>query len=127
MAVKCEVLKKWSKSKHFTFNFLSRKSCHIKPILRELHWLSISYRIIYKSLLIELLETYSPSRNLRSSNMFLLQEHRSKHSWGDRSFEVAAPRLWNELPPALKSCTSILSFKKLLKTYLMREAFNDLA
>ena len=116
---------------------LSRKSEHITPVLRDLHWLPVSHRIIYKLLLTvfkslnnmapsyisDLLKLYLPSRNLRSSNMYLLQEKRSKHSWGDRSFVVAAPRLWNALPPALKSCSTISSFKKHLKTHLMREAF----
>ena len=51
----------------------------------------------------ELLKVYTPSRNLRSSNMSLLKEPTSKRTWGDRSFSVAAPRLWNHLPTKLKS------------------------
>ena len=31
---------------------LSRKFNHITPILRELHWLPVKYRIIYKILLL---------------------------------------------------------------------------
>ena len=67
---------------------LSRKSCHITPILKELHWLPVSQRIVFKRMLIvhksvnniasiyisELLKVYTPSRNLRSSNMSLLKE-----------------------------------------------------
>ena len=34
----------------------------------------------------ELLKVYTPSRNLRSSNMSLLKEPTSKRTWGDRSF-----------------------------------------
>ena len=64
----------------------------------------------------ELLKVYTPSRNLRSNNMSLLKEPTSKRTWGDRSFSVAAPRLWNHLPPQLKSCHSITRFKSLLKT-----------
>ena len=74
----------------------------------------------------ELLKIYTPSRNLRSSNMSLLQEPTSKRTWGDtRSFSVAAPRLWNHLPPKLKSCHSITRFKSLLKTHLMSQFFKD--
>lgn len=119
---------------------LSRKSCHITPILCELHWLPVSFRITYKILLIvykslnglapvyisELINLYSPLRNLRSSNLCLLQGRRAKHSWGDRSFHVIAPRLWNALPLELKSCNNILVFKRLLKTHLMKLAFPDL-
>ena len=67
----------------------------------------------------ELLKVYTPSRNLHSSNMSLLKEPTSKRTWGDRSFSVAAPRLWNHLPTKLKSCHSITRFKSLLKTHLI--------
>ena len=68
---------------------------------------------------------YTPSRNLRSSNMSLLKEPTSKRTWGDMSFSVAAPRLWNHLPTKLKSCHSITRFKSLLKTHLMSQFFKD--
>ena len=118
---------------------LSRKSCHITPMLKELHWLPVSQRIVFKLMLIvhksvnniapiyisELLKVYTPSRNLRSSNMSLLKEPTSKRTWGDRSFSVAAPRLWNHLPTKLKSCHSITRFKSLLKTHHMSQFFKD--
>ena len=118
---------------------LSRKSCHITPILKELHWLPVSQRIVFKLMLIvhksvnniapiyisELLKVYTPSRNLRSSNMSLLKEPTSKRTWGDRSFSVAAPRLWNHLPTKVKSCHSITRFKSLLKTHLMSQFLKD--
>ena len=110
---------------------LSRKSCHITlEILKELHWLPVSQRIVFKLMLIvhksfnniapiyisELLKVYTPSRNLRSSNMSLLKEPTSKQTWGDRSFSVAAPRLWNHLRTKLKSCHSKTRFKSLLNS-----------
>ena len=75
----------------------------------------------------ELLKVYTPSRNLRYSNMSLLKEPTSKRTWGDtcRSFSVAALRLWNHLPTKLKSCHSITRFKSLLKTHLMSQFFQD--
>ena len=114
---------------------LSKRSCHITPILKELHWLPVSQRIVLKLMLIvhksfnniapiyisELLKVYTPSRNLRSSNKSLLKEPTSKRNWGDRSFSVAAPRLWNHLPTKLKSCHSIIGFKSMLKTHLMSQ------
>ena len=113
---------------------LSRKSCHIAPILKELHWLPVPQRIVLKLMLIvhksfnnifELLKVYTPSRNLRSSNMSILKEPTSKRTWGDRFFSVAAPRLWNHLPTKLKSCHSKTRFKSLLKTHLMSQYFKD--
>ena len=118
---------------------LSRKSCHITPILKELRWLPVSQRIVFKLIkmlivhksvnniapiyISELFKVYTPSRNLRSSNMSLLKEPTSKRTWGDMSFSVAAPRLWNHLPTKLKSCHSITRFKSLLKTHLMSQFF----
>ena len=49
--------------------------------------------------------------------MSLLKEPTLKWTWGDRSFSVAALRLWNHLPTKLKSCHSITRFKSLLKTH----------
>ena len=109
-----------------------------------LHWLPVSQRIVFKLMLIvhksvnniapiyisELIKVYTPSRNLRSSNlrssnMSLLKEPTSKRTWGDRSFSVATLRLWNHLPTKLKSCHSITRFKSLLKTHLMSQFFKD--
>ena len=115
----------------------SRKSCHITPILKELHWLPINQRIIFKLLLIvykctnnvapsyltELLSKYLPTRTLRSGNMELLKERKSNRTWGDRSFATAAPRLWNELPFNKRTAKSIAVFKKLLKKHLMSKTF----
>ena len=64
----------------------SKKLDHIIPVLNDLHWLPIHKRIDYKLLSItqkcvisacpqylsDLLNTYKPSRNLRSSNQALL-------------------------------------------------------
>ena len=118
----------------------SRKSCHITPILKGFHWLPVSQRIVFKLLMIvykctnniapsylsELLLQYSLTRTLRSGNKQLLQEAKSNRSWGDRSFAITAPRLWNELPFNIRTAKSInlLSLKKQLKSHLMSETFS---
>ena len=71
----------------------------------------------------ELLSQYSPMRTLRSGNKQLLQEAASNRSWGDRSFAISAPQLWNELPFNI-TAKSIIVFKKLLKTHLMSDTFS---
>ena len=74
--------------------------------------------IVYKCInniapyLSELLSQYSPTRTLRSGNKQLLQEAKSNRSWGDGSFAIAAPRLWNELPFNIRTAKSITVFKK---------------
>ena len=112
---------------------LTTKYSHIKPVLLDLHWLPVSSRIIYKLLLIvfkslngqapayihDMLNIYKPSRNLRSANRYLLQEIKSNRTWGDRSFSIAAPHLWNQLPLHIKTSTSIHSFKTSIKTHLI--------
>jgi len=113
---------------------------HISPILFELHWLPIKYRINFKILLImyKALHGLAPNYitelitvkplslyNLRSDGELFLQRPTIKSSvtLGDHSFALAAPLLWNELPTEICDANSILIFKKLLKTFLFKKAF----
>ncbi len=111
---------------------LTKKVCHITPVLQSLHWLPIKKRITFKLLLLvyhavhgsspiylqNSIQAYQPSCRLRSSHSLLLQVSRSRHSWGDHSFSHAGPSLWNNLPLLLRQASSASSFKQLLKTYL---------
>ena len=65
---------------------------------------------------------------LRSNQHLLLDmPHFSKlPSFGDRSFSVAAPTLWNNLPLNLRVIDSPLEFKSKLKTHLFSIAFKDI-
>ena len=38
-------------------------------------------------------------------------------------YQNLGPELWNSLPQSLRSCASLGSFKKQLKTYLFRHAY----
>ena len=60
---------------------------------------------------------------LRSSSRGLLKVPRSNTKYGDRSFSVCAPTLWNSLPDHLRLTTDPCSFKRDLKTYLFCESF----
>ena len=85
---------------------------HITPILASLHWLPAKHRIVFKFLVIvnkclhglgpfylcNLLSFYQPDRVLRSCSQLLLQSNVASRKYGDRSFSVAAPKLWNSLP-----------------------------
>lgn len=53
-----------------------------------------------------------------------LLEPRSNFDMGFRAFERCAPRIYNKLPSELKNCTKIDTFKKKLKTYLFKEAYD---
>ena len=41
------------------------------------------------------------------------------------TFAASAPRLWNALPRELKIATSLIYFKRLLKTHLFRIAYEQ--
>mgnify|MGYP006963820024 CR=1 FL=1 len=96
---------------------------------------SVEQRIVFKILLLtfkslndlvpgyirDLLETYTPSRNLRSSTRNLLVTPRSRLKfYGDCAFSVCAPKLWNNLPEHIKCSLNLTSFNSNLKTYLFK-------
>ena len=77
----------------------------------------------------KLLEIHEPHQTgLRSSSMAhkwdLKVKCTRKRTYVDRSFAIAASKLWNQLPVSLKEITSNDIFKKQLKTYLFCKAFN---
>jgi len=117
-----------------------KQTCHIIPVLRELHWLPVIYRVQFKILLHvyralngraptyigDILHPYKQSRSLRSSaDSLRLFVPRMKHSWGDRAFSKSGPTLWNNLPMAVRSAPSLEAFKRSLKTFLFATAYAD--
>ena len=55
----------------------------------------------------------------------LIELFTTRQTFAARSFSVAAPRLWNNLPNSLKDSPSIEQFKKGLKTHLFSNGFNN--
>ena len=119
---------------------LRRKFDHITPILCDLHWLPVEYRIQFKVLLTayKALNGMAPvylkellvncqrvsSRSLRSQNEYRLQVPKYRLAgFGQRSFAVAAPTLWNPLPMDVKLSPSLDIFKKRLKRHLFISAY----
>ena len=111
----------------------TKKYDHIKPVLKQLLWLPVNQRINYKILLLtykvlngqapsyitELLEPYTPARNLRSSSKTLLKLPLVKLvNYGHRCFSFAAPTLWNSLPDFIKQSSSLSRFKTYMKSFL---------
>ena len=118
----------------------ARKFDHISPLLVKLHWLPISYRVVFKLLLlvfkalngrgprylVELLQYQNLSRTLRSNSLeLLLQQKSNTKTYGDRAFSICAPRLWNSIPLDIRKSNSVSTFKKQLKTYLFRKFINN--
>ena len=119
----------------------ARKFEHVTPLLQDLHWLSIRERIDYKLavLVFRCLHGLAPSylsnglqriaevdsrRRLRSAQTAQLVIPRTRCSTlGDRSFPVAAARVWNSLPTSLSTSVTLSSFKIDLKSYLFARSY----
>lgn len=115
-----------------------RSSRSSRSLLRELNWLPIRERIVYKvaavthrciygdgpGYLRDLLCHYRPARSLRSADQHLLVVPKfNMQTYGRRSFSVAAPLTWNALPLELRATQSHSTFLRLLKTHLFCKAY----
>ena len=97
-------------------------------ILKELHWLPVKKRIIFKMLLMvhQCLHQNAPKLLMQrlefgdSSRTGKLVEKRCNGLFGERSFSVGAPKLWNMLPLDLRAERETDEFKKKLKTFLFK-------
>ncbi len=112
---------------------------HITPIRKGLHWLPIKHRIDYKILMLtfkamnglapsymkDMLSPYVAGRALRSQNQYLLTPVTSRLiTYGYRSFQHAAPSLWNDLPLSIRKIDDLATFKCTLKTHMFKEAYD---
>ena len=112
---------------------------HMTPILQELHWLPIDYRIRYKVLLFihfafhnvkcpmymrAFIQFYQPLPHLRSAAepMRLSPIHANTRT-GHNSLLCKGFKLWNDLPCSLRALTSTHCFKQRLKTVLFRSFY----
>ena len=100
-----------------------RRQDHITPMLKELHWLPVEQRIVFKILLFtykalnglapvylsDLLNDYTPVRDLRSSsqNLLLVPLSNLKSYRNTSAFSICAPKLWNFLPIHIKCSQSV--------------------
>ena len=66
-----------------------------------------------------LLHRHNPCRALRSASANVLSVARSNLSFGSHAFRIAAPTVWNSLPPHVRSCTTLITFRKHLKLSLI--------
>jgi len=73
--------------------------------------------------LANLLQWHTPSRNLRSASANLLSVTRCNISFGARDFRSAVPAIWNNLPSNVRSCETLRTFRRHLKSHLFHSAF----
>ena len=91
--------------------------------------LTITFKAIHRlapTYISELIKVKEQSHyNLRSNQELLaVPPTRFLPTLGARSFSSAAPYEWNHLPTAIRNITTYTAFKKHLKTYLFRQAYN---
>jgi len=107
--------------------------------LKTLHWLPIRERIDYKiativyklrqtktpAYLSETIVDYQPPRTLRSADKMLLRELEGpvrKLAFSSKAFSIFGPAVWNSLTVNCRSCSSLETFKRTLKTELFNRA-----
>ena len=109
-----------------------------RVMLNELHWLPMRKRISFKVLLVlykakhgltpdyitVLATPYVPLSHLRSANDNLLVVPKTQLNYGDITFTVAAAKMWNKLPAAIKLSGNVDIFNKKLKTHLFTQTMD---
>jgi len=123
--------------------YSARRSEHVSPLLRELHWLRIPERIdfhlavlVYRCMNgttprylgseLQRVTDIESRRRLRSALSPSLHVPRSLHrTIGDRAFTIAAAKIWNTLPPVITSLLSLGAFKRALKTEMFRRSYGN--
>ena len=116
---------------------LKKRTVHIRPVLEDLHWLPINYRIDYKvaSLVHKVLSTgspaylqalvsdYTPARQLRSSKQLFLRKPPVRTEIARRAFSQAAPTIWNDIPLDSRSAATHERFRSATKIHFYELAF----
>ena len=109
------------------------RTSHVTLFLQKLHWLPITYRILFKYNLITFkainfsqpiyLSSLIKTSCLTRGNRLSLSSASHKKAIGRRGFVVASPIEWNRLPQSVRSQQTITGFRSQLKTYLFRLAY----
>ena len=138
------LVNKLQRSQNAAARLIKRRSkrSHITPVLKELHWLPIRSRIMFKILLLifkalnglapvylrNMLHRYTPAQTLRSNELLsgtLVVPRFKKLKHGGRAFSSVAPALWNSIPRNIRTAETISAFKSKLKTYLFRQHYGQ--
>ena len=109
---------------------------HMNDDLNKLHWLSVRKRVVFKICLLSF-KAVNGLAPMYLNDMFkyahyghtvrLIVPYGTTKSYGDRSFSVIGPKLFNALPETVKQALSVDAFKSSLKTYLFTLSDTDVA
>ena len=110
---------------------------HVTGAMKELHWLPIEKRVIFKCLLIAykalngtgpsyIREMLPPAKVNRkgprwSGDQLRLEESRTRLiTYGDRAFSIATVKAWNDLLLDIRMAKTVDIFISKLKTYFFQ-------
>ena len=133
LGVPKEIIHKLQKVQNAAARMIYQKSKRqsISDALRELHWLRIEERIVFKLLVLtfKCIHKIAPESlcdliTIRSSEQFLLKSIYLDTNFGRRSFSYNSPRYWNALPFEIRSEIRLDNFKRLTK-HLLFNNFHD--
>jgi len=114
--------------------FHLRRSDHVSDALVSLHWLRVPERIQFKIAVL----TYRVSMvthhgtwgrsplllmSLVDGHCVLLVPSVRLSTVGSRAFPVAAAQIWNFLPEHVVAATTLQSFRRHWKTFLLQQSF----
>jgi len=97
--------------------------CHLPCKITVLP--ATKHKFQWPSYLYQLVQQYTPSRKLRSSNQNLLAVNRIRTAFAQRSFGHTAATVWNSLPINCRNCIELTveTFRKHLETHLFETTF----
>ena len=109
------------------------RTSHVTSFLQKLHWLLITYRILFKYNLITFktikfsqptyLSPLIKTSSLTCGNQLSLSSVCPRKAIDRRGFAMASPIEWNRIPQSVSSQHTITGFRSQLKTYLFRLAY----
>jgi len=117
--------------------FSTRRSEHVTPLFRDLHWLKVPERVQFRLCVLAyrssyLAETLHLTSSVKSRHRFrssftsaLLVPATQRMTLGDQAFPSAAACTWNALPDSVRTSSSCMALRRQLKTILFKASFVD--
>lgn len=124
-----KLISKLQKVQNAAARLISKRRKHesVRDVLKELHWLPVQQRIIFKVLLLtfKILNGMAPENlssliSVRHADALILNNVYFNSVNGRRTFAYIAPRYWNALPLHVRSSRSIDVFKRSTKSILFQ-------
>ena len=139
MECRAQIFTNWNVCKTPSPGLSSSQVCPgVMDMFKDLHWLPVRYRIDFKIAtlvykvrsssqpvyLSSFIPDYASIRSLRSTGTHILHTLHVKTAVGSRAFTLSAPEVWSSLPDDIRDRTTLLTFRRKLKTFYFNQASN---